>query len=202
MEKIFDPSADTPWPVYPLTGATTPENGLAFDTGDVITDPDRIAQDYPFHYQQATIRQYLEMMIAAGDAAYEKCTQERLQESRLIYVPAKQLFGEELPELLQTLTNQTWPNPSLSEAAGDDFAGLLLPITRRCSRSLTGLRGDSPTSDNGSVSTESRRMCRFFPRRSTRNDCSGPPSTNRTTTGIPGWNSRQWRGLQRAMSRT
>lgn len=119
LNKIFDPSAAEPWRVLPLIGATSPEHGSAFDTGHITVDPDRIASDYPFYYQQATIRHYLEILLAAGDAAYEAQTQETLQQAKGIYVAAKQLFNDKLSETLEVLTNQTWSDPSLATAAAD-----------------------------------------------------------------------------------
>jgi len=130
FEKIFDPKLASPWRVLPLAGAIAPENGLAFDTGDVIVDPDRIATDYPFYYQQATIRQYLETMLAAGDAAYEAQTQETLQQAKAIYVAARQLFSDSLPETLNVLANRSWTDPCLGEAASDDYTGFLPPYNR------------------------------------------------------------------------
>ena len=130
FEKIFDPKLASPWRVLPLAGAIPPENGLAFDTGDVIVDPDRIATDYPFYYQQATIRQYLETMLAAGDAAYEAQTQETLQQAKAIYVAARQLFSDSLPETLNVLANRPWTNPCLGEAAADGYTGFLPPYNR------------------------------------------------------------------------
>ncbi|MDJ0630062.1 MAG: neuraminidase-like domain-containing protein [Rhodobacter sp.] len=130
LAKIFDPQADAPWRVVPLVGAIAPEDGLGFDTGEVIIDPDRIAQDYPFYYQQATIRQYLEVMIAAGDAAYKEQTQETLQTAKSIYLAAKQFFRDELSETLEILGNQPWGNPTLGEASADGFTGFLPPYNQ------------------------------------------------------------------------
>lgn len=130
LEKIFDPGADQPWRVAPLIGASMPEGALAFDTGDIIVDPDRIATDYPFYYQQAAIRHYLEVMLAEGDAAYEQQSQETLQQAKAIYVAAKQLFGERLPEILDALTNQPWPNPSLDDVSVDGHTGFLPPYNQ------------------------------------------------------------------------
>ena len=117
LQKIFDPHANLPWQVKPLIDARAPTGNLAFDTGDVIVDPDRIARDYPFYYQQATIRTYLETLIEAGDAAYEQETQESLQRAKALFVAAKQLFSDNLSETLESLTNTPWTNPTLGEAA-------------------------------------------------------------------------------------
>ena len=130
LEKIYNPHLDEPWQVYPLRTAEAPKNGLAFDTGHIIVDPDRIATDYPFYYQQATIRRYLETLIAAGDAAYEGETQETLQQAKAIYVQAKQLFREELPGTLDILTNHAWYNPKLGDASADGFDQFLPPYNK------------------------------------------------------------------------
>ncbi|MBA73773.1 MAG: toxin complex protein [Tistrella sp.] len=130
LEKIFDPDAGQPWRVAPLIGATMPANYSAFDTGDVIVDPDRIATDYPFYYQQAAIRHYLEAMLADGDAAYEQQSQETLQQAKAIYVAAKQIFNERLPEILDAVTNRPWTNPTLGEVSVNGYGGFLPPYNQ------------------------------------------------------------------------
>lgn len=130
LEKIFDPGASQPWRVAPLVGASRPADHSAFDTGDVIVDPDRIATDYPFYYQQAAIRHYLEAMLADGDAAYEQQSQETLQQAKAIYVAAKQLFNERLPEILDAVTNRPWTNPTLGEASVNGYGGFLPPYNQ------------------------------------------------------------------------
>ncbi|MDA8018099.1 MAG: Tc toxin subunit A [Thermoanaerobaculia bacterium] len=130
LEKVYNPNLDEPWQVFPLRDAELPAAGPVFDTGDVIVDPDRIAADYPFYYQQATIRRYLETLIAAGDSAYEGETQETLQQAKAIYVAAKQLFHENLGDTLEILTNHAWTNPTLAQAAADDFNGFLPPYNQ------------------------------------------------------------------------
>ncbi|MDJ0933686.1 hypothetical protein [Breoghania sp.] len=125
LEKIFNPRSNPIWNVYPLRGASVPEAGPAFDDGGVTADPDRLATDYPFYYQHAAIRHYLEVMIASGYADYEEETQESLQRAKATYVAAKQLFRDTLGETLEVLTNQPWPNPSLGEAADYEFGGFL-----------------------------------------------------------------------------
>ncbi len=127
LRKIYDPRQTNPWQVGPMKGALAPAGELAFDTGEAIVDPDRIAVDYPFYYQQATLRHYLELLISAGDAAYEQRTQESLQQAKATYVEAKQLFRDNLLEALEVLTNQSWRNPKLSEASEDDGAADFLP---------------------------------------------------------------------------
>ncbi len=127
LQKIFDPHADSPWQVMPLLGAGAPPKDLGFDTGDVIIDPDRIARDHPFYYQQATIRNYLETLLEAGDAAYEQETQESLHRAKALYVSAKQLFSDNLSEVLESMTNTSWTNPKLGETAGDGYTGFLPP---------------------------------------------------------------------------
>ncbi|MGH1542605.1 MAG: neuraminidase-like domain-containing protein [Arenicella sp.] len=127
LQKIFDPQLEIPWRVKPLANATAPQDGLAFDTGEVIVDPDRIARDYPFYYQQATIRQYLEVLLEAGDAAYEDQTQESLQRAKALYVSAKQLFSDTLPEILQSVSNTPWLDPTLGTASADNYDGFLPP---------------------------------------------------------------------------
>ncbi|MFD0389683.1 hypothetical protein P7L64_19190 [Tistrella bauzanensis] len=130
LEKIFDPGAGQPWRVAPLIGASMPADHSAFDTGDVIVDPDRIATDYPFYYQQAAIRHYLEAMLADGDAAYEQQSQETLQQAKAIYVAAKQLFNERLPEILDAVTNRPWANPTLGEVSVNGYGGFLPPYNQ------------------------------------------------------------------------
>ncbi|EKE74970.1 neuraminidase-like domain-containing protein [Gallaecimonas xiamenensis] len=130
LKKIFNPSADDVWQVQPLQGAFAPTNGSVFSTGDIIFDPDRIATDYPFYYQQATIRQTIETMLESGDAAYKEETQESLQKAKATYVEAKQFFKENLPEILNNLSNIPWQNPSLHEAAKEDYDGFLDPYNQ------------------------------------------------------------------------
>lgn len=127
LKKIFDPQLEIPWRVKPMLNATEPQDGLAFDTGGVIVDPDRIAQDYPFYYQQATIRNYLEVLLDAGDAAYEQQTQESLQRAKALYVSAKQHFSDSLSDTLESLTNTPWTDPALGAAAVDGYDGFLPP---------------------------------------------------------------------------
>ncbi|MEM6274400.1 MAG: neuraminidase-like domain-containing protein [Myxococcota bacterium] len=131
FEKIFDPKRSSPWRVQPLATATEPDGALAFDTGDVIVDPDRIATDYPFYYQQATIRQYLETMLAAGDAAYKEQTQETLQQAKAHYVAAKQLFRDRFEETLNVIADNPWTEPpKLGDVIGDNYTGFLPPYNR------------------------------------------------------------------------
>ncbi|MBX2867804.1 MAG: hypothetical protein KTR18_03985 [Acidiferrobacterales bacterium] len=125
--KIFDPKTNDIWHVEPLKSAINPNGALAFDTGDLIVDPDRIATDYPFYYQQATIRHYLETLIEAGDADYETQTQESLQRAKSRYVYAKQLFSENLSETMEVLTDVPWQDPSLGEASADRCDDFLPP---------------------------------------------------------------------------
>ncbi|MEM7730640.1 MAG: neuraminidase-like domain-containing protein, partial [Pseudomonadota bacterium] len=120
LRRIFDPQLEIPWRVKPLVEAAEPTDGLLFDTGDVITDPDRIARDYPVFYQQATIRNMLEVLLDAGDAAYALQTQESLQRAKALYVTAKQLFSDNLSETLDSLTSTPWCDPTLGDAADDD----------------------------------------------------------------------------------
>nr|WP_298412649.1 neuraminidase-like domain-containing protein [uncultured Halomonas sp.] len=127
LRRIFDPQLEMPWRVKPLHTATEPTGGLAFDTGDVIVDPDRIARDYPFYYQQTTIRNMLEVLLDAGDAEYERQTQESLQRAKALYVSAKQLFSDNLSDTLEALTATPWTDPTLGEAARDGYDGFLPP---------------------------------------------------------------------------
>ncbi|WP_147113279.1 neuraminidase-like domain-containing protein [Tateyamaria sp. syn59] len=127
LRRIFDPQRVNPWQVAPLIDAVEPTDGLAFDTGDVIVDPDRIARDYPFYYQQATIRNMLEVLLDFGDAEYEQQTQESLQRAKALYVSAKQLFSDNLPDTLDSLTNIPWTDPTLGEVAKDDCEDFLPP---------------------------------------------------------------------------
>lgn len=127
LRRIFDPQRVNPWQVEPLVDAAPPTEGLAFDTGDVIVDPDRIARDFPFYYQQATIRNMLEVLLDFGDAAYEQQTQESLQRAKALYVSAKQLFSDNLSDTLDSLTNIPWTDPTLGKAAEDNYEGFLPP---------------------------------------------------------------------------
>ena len=127
LRRIYDPQLDIPWRVKPLFNATEPTDGLAFDTGDVIVDPDRIARDYPFYYRQATVRNMLEVLLDAGDANYEQQTQESLQRAKALYVSARQLFSDTLPDTLETLTDTPWTDPTLGEAARTGYDGFLPP---------------------------------------------------------------------------
>ncbi|MEM8581515.1 MAG: toxin complex protein, partial [Pseudomonadota bacterium] len=127
LQKIFDPHATQQWQVMPLIDVQDPMGELAFDTGDVIIDPDRIARDYPFFYQQATIRNYLETLLEAGDAAYEEETQESLQRAKALYVSAKQMFADNLSETLESLTNAPWDNPTLGQASAPNTDPFLPP---------------------------------------------------------------------------
>ncbi|APX10391.1 neuraminidase-like domain-containing protein [Tateyamaria omphalii] len=127
LRRIFDPQLVNPWQVAPLVDAVEPTDGLAFDTGDVIVDPDRIARDYPFYYQQATIRNMLEVLLDFGDAEYEQQTQESLQRAKALYVSAKQLFSDNLSDTLDSLTSTPWTDPTLGEAAVNGYDGFLPP---------------------------------------------------------------------------
>ncbi|MEM9013109.1 MAG: neuraminidase-like domain-containing protein [Pseudomonadota bacterium] len=127
LRRIFDPQLEIPWRVKPLLDVVEPTDGLAFDTGDVIVDPDRIARDYPFYYQQATIRNMVEVLLDTGDAEYAQQTQESLQRAKALYVSAKQLFSDTLSETVESLTNTPWTDPTLGEAARDGYDGFLPP---------------------------------------------------------------------------
>lgn len=133
LRRIFDPQLQIPWRVQPLLDATEPTDGLAFDTGDVIVDPDRIARDYPFYYQQATIRNMLEVLLDAGDAQFEQQTQESLQRAKALYVSAKQLFSDTLSETLESLTSTPWTDPTLGDAVQDGYDGFLPPYNEELS---------------------------------------------------------------------
>lgn len=133
LHKVFDPQSDKPWRVVPLIDAALPADGPAFDTGELFVDPDKIAQDYPFYYKQATIRSYLEVMLDAGDAAYSEETQESLQRAKALYVSAKQIFDENLPETLEVMTNTPWENPTLGEVSRGEGTPFLPPYNAELS---------------------------------------------------------------------
>ncbi|TPW27618.1 toxin complex protein [Martelella alba] len=140
LERIYNPKLSAPWQVLPLAGAEMPEGESAFDTGDVIVDPDRLAADYPFYYQQATIRHYIETMLAAGDALYHEETQESLQQAKSLYVEARQLFADNLEEILEVVTAQPWRNPTLG-AVAEARTPVFLPPYNRELRDLYDLIG-------------------------------------------------------------
>lgn len=120
LEMIYNPlmanstSPESAWNVVPLQDAITAE--ISAMSGRAYNDPDDLAQDNPVIYCQATIRHYLEMLLAAGDQAYSKQTQESLQTAKLLYVSAKNLFAEENDNLLQLNPSLEWDNPTLDEA--------------------------------------------------------------------------------------
>lgn len=118
FNAIYDPSTISTWNVSPLRDGID-QSGMDHNNG--ITDPDEIALDNPVYYQQATIRQYLEMMIAAGDDAYRQETQEALQQAKMFYVSGKNLFSAELSKELETLTATDWHNPTLKEVTKAHF---------------------------------------------------------------------------------
>ena len=118
FHAIYDPTSPQAWNVLPLRSSVdqsgpVPEQGIA--------DPDELAIDNPVYYQQATIRQYLEMILAAGDEAYRRETQESLQQAKLLYVSGKHLFGVELGAELATLTLGDWTNPTLGAVTAEQF---------------------------------------------------------------------------------
>jgi hypothetical protein len=109
MKRIYNPSAqDSPWGVLPLTGSIS-------DGSRSITDPDDVALKNPIHYQHAIILQHLEHSLAEGDDYYRQQTQETLQQAKLRYVVAKNLFRKELADELDVLTSSDWSNPTLGE---------------------------------------------------------------------------------------
>lgn len=128
LAKIYNPGSDRPWGVVPLDRASAAPDELVFVSGEVINDPDRIAQDYPYYYRQATLRHTLEAMIAAADEAYAEETREALVQAKGIYVEAQDFFEDTLRDLLQTVTNTPWQNPSLGEVAADGAAHFLPPV--------------------------------------------------------------------------
>ncbi|MDO6587670.1 neuraminidase-like domain-containing protein [Salipiger sp. 1_MG-2023] len=117
LRRIFDPQLDPAWRVQPLIDARDPGGLHAFDTGAVTIDPDRIAQDYPFYYQQAAIRSTLEVLIDAGDAEYEQETRDSLRRAKARYVAARQLFDDTLSDSLENVVNTPWTDPTLGAAA-------------------------------------------------------------------------------------
>ncbi|MFB8789151.1 MAG: neuraminidase-like domain-containing protein [Potamolinea sp.] len=120
MKCIYNPSYDpsnqnSPWGVLPLTGSIT-------DGSRSITDPDDVALKNPIHYQHAIIRQHLEHSLAEGDDYYRQQTQETLQQAKLRYVVAKNLFRKELADELDVLTSSDWSNPTLGNVVPEsDF---------------------------------------------------------------------------------
>ncbi|MFB8788391.1 MAG: neuraminidase-like domain-containing protein [Potamolinea sp.] len=120
MKCIYNPSydpsnQDSPWGVLPLTGSIT-------DGSRSITDPDDVALKNPIHYQHSIIRQHLEHSLAEGDDYYRQQTQETLQQAKLRYVVAKNLFRKELADELDVLTSSDWSNPTLGNVVPEsDF---------------------------------------------------------------------------------
>ncbi|MEL7043834.1 MAG: neuraminidase-like domain-containing protein, partial [Pseudomonadota bacterium] len=130
LDKIFNPKADIHWRLQPLAGVESEGAELTFDNGEVIIDPDRIAQDYPFYYKQATLRHYLETLISAGDAIYRDPSQEALQRAKSIYVTASQLFSDKLSDTLEIATATAWTDPTLADASDECFSGFLPPYNK------------------------------------------------------------------------
>lgn len=118
FNTIYDPSSSSSWNVLPLKDGVD-QSGVDHTGG--ITDPDEIAIDNPVYYQQATIRQYLEMLLSTGDDAYRQETQETLQQAKRFYVTGKNLFGAELGQELETITVSDWSNPTLGDVTADNF---------------------------------------------------------------------------------
>lgn len=121
MKRIYNPSydpslQDSPWGVLPLTPSSISNSSRS------ITDPDDVALKNPIHYQHAIIRQHLEHSLAEGDDYYRQQTQETLQQAKLRYVVAKNLFRKELADELDVLTSSNWSNPTLGEVVPEtDF---------------------------------------------------------------------------------
>lgn len=115
MKCIYNPSAQgNVWGVLPLISDSN--NGTRS-----ITDPDNVALKNPIHYQNAIIRQHLEHLLAEGDDYYRQQTQETLQQAKLRYVVAKNLFSTELSKELEVLTVSDWSNPTLGTVTANNF---------------------------------------------------------------------------------
>ena len=115
MKCIYNPSAQgNPWGVLPLISESN--NGTRS-----ITDPDNVALKNPIHYQHTIIRQHLEHLLAEGDDYYRQQTQETLQQAKLRYVIAKNLFSKELSKELEVLTVSDWSNPTLGTVTAENF---------------------------------------------------------------------------------
>jgi hypothetical protein len=115
MKCIYNPSAEgNVWGVLPLISDSN--NGTRS-----ITDPDNVALKNPIHYQNAIIRQHLEHLLAEGDDYYRQQTQETLQQAKLRYVVAKNLFSTELSKELEVLTVSDWSNPTLGDVTAENF---------------------------------------------------------------------------------
>jgi hypothetical protein len=115
MKCIYDPSAQgNAWGVLPLISDSNSGSRS-------ITDPDNVALKCTLHYQHAIIRQHLEHLLAEGDDYYRQQTQETLQQAKMCYVVAKNLFGEELSQQLEVLIAIDWKNPTLAKVTAGDF---------------------------------------------------------------------------------
>jgi len=115
MKCIYNPSAQgNVWGVLPLISDSN--NGTRS-----ITDPDDVARKNPIHYQNAIIRQHLDHLLAEADDYYRQQTQETLQQAKLRYVVAKNLFSTELSKELEVLTVSDWSNPTLGTVTANNF---------------------------------------------------------------------------------
>ncbi|MCP9266966.1 neuraminidase-like domain-containing protein [Xenorhabdus sp. XENO-1] len=129
------------WNCRPLE-ETTSWNANPLDA----VDPDAVAQNDPTHYKVATFMRLLDQLITRGDMAYRELTRDALNESKMWYVRALELLGDE-PE---DYGSRQWAAPSLSVAASQtvqatyqqDLAALgrgEVPTPSRTANSLVGL---------------------------------------------------------------
>jgi hypothetical protein len=98
LRTVYDPTDNGSWHCLPLIPGNAASMSPLPDQG-AITDPDLIARQNPEHYRLATIRQYLQNLIAQGDAWYRAMTAETLRQAKLCYVEALGLFDERQAQL-------------------------------------------------------------------------------------------------------
>ncbi|MBU2708437.1 hypothetical protein KCM76_20760 [Zooshikella marina] len=128
FKQIYNPqatSAGEKWGVLPIQNAFQTQNGEYTNYG--FNDPDLIACQNPSYYGYATIRQFLQMMIQAGDDQYSLASQESLQKAKMIYVEAQGLLELERPDDVFNMDQTVWSNPTLTQVLNGEVA-LLTPV--------------------------------------------------------------------------
>ncbi len=113
--QIYNPLAKDAekWGVKPIKDADT---ATFAGSGSGFNNPDELASRNPIYYGYATIRQFIEMMIKAGDEAYETETQESLQKAKMIYTEALGLLNKEQPDDAFSIADALWSEPTLETA--------------------------------------------------------------------------------------
>lgn len=116
-KQVFDPSAPDPWKVLPLI-----DNYDISSSSPTFNDPDEAAKHHPESYRKASIRYYINTLLAKGDYSYRQQTTESLRLAKMSYVNILSLFDtSENQYLFEQSNRENWTAPTLGEATEDDF---------------------------------------------------------------------------------